>query len=209
MEHQVTYRLRGRQKSRIGARLAVIYLLDAKPAAAIDALQRTRGAALPPALEAERRYLEARALADLGRSDEALALLGEDDSGAAELLRADIFWRGRRWSEAAQTAQALLGERWRNESELSPREQTQVVQIAVSLYMSDNIDRLRALQRQYGDKMRDGPHAETFRLLTQKVDLSKTEFRKLAGEIARTAELEAFMTNYRDMVKSGGLSALN
>ena len=164
---------------------------------------------LPPALETERRYLQARALAETGQADEALSLLGKDDSGAADLLRADIFWRDQRWADAAKTAQSVLGERWRGEDPLSPREQTQVVQIAVSLYMSDDIAKLRQLQNRYGAKMTDGPYSETFRLLTQRVDLSKTEFRKLAGEIARTAELEAFMTSYRDRVKSGGLSALN
>ena len=210
LDHQVTYRLKGEKRSRIGARLAVIYLLDAKPEEALEALTRTRSpGAVPPALEAERRYLQARALADLGRADEALALLGKDDSGAAELLRADILWRDRRWADAAQTAQSVLGERWRTEGELSPREQTQVVQIAVSLYMSDNVGKLRELQSQYGEKMVDGPYAETFRLLTQRIDLSTTEFRERAGEIARTAELEAFMASYRDRVKSGGLSALN
>lgn len=53
------------------------------------------------------------------------------------------------------------------------------------------------------------PHAETFRVLTHKVDQSQSKFRDLAGQIARVADLEAFMASYRNKVKNGGLSAIN
>lgn len=54
-----------------------------------------------------------------------------------------------------------------------------------------------------------GSHAETFRVLTHKVDQSQTKFRDLAGQIVRVADLEAFMASYRNKVKNGGLSAIN
>jgi hypothetical protein len=57
--------------------------------------------------------------------------------------------------------------------------------------------------------MAKGPHAETFRVLTHKVDQSQTKFRDLAGQIARVADLEAFMASYRDKVKNGGLSVID
>ena len=57
--------------------------------------------------------------------------------------------------------------------------------------------------------MAAGPMADTFRVLTHHVDPASTEFRNLATEIARVADLESFMAGYRDRLKSGGLSALN
>lgn len=138
-----------------------------------------------------------------------LALLAADTSPAAELLRAGIYWRGQRWASAASTTETLLGQRWRAGEKLSSIEQSQVVQLAVSYYMAGDSESLKGLNRRYGDKMNKGPHAETFRVLTHKVDQSQTKFRDLAGQIARVADLEAFMASYRNKVKNGGLSAIN
>ncbi|MDP6346233.1 MAG: hypothetical protein QF491_22040, partial [Alphaproteobacteria bacterium] len=209
LEHQVTYRLRGAERIKVETRLAVIYLLNAEPNKALEILRRGKSQSLSEALLAQRRYLQARALAELDKIDEALALLAADDSGAAELLRADIYWRGHRWSRAAQATESLLGQRWQHADGLNSIEQSQVVQLAVSYYMAGDSKALAGIRRRYGQKMVDGPHAETFRVLTHKLDPARTKFRELAGEIARVADLEAFMTSYRNKLKNGGLSALN
>ncbi len=209
LEHQVRYRLRGAEKIKVQTRLAVIYLLDAMPEKALKILEDGKTKSLDGALLAQRRYLQARALSELDKIDEALALLAADDTAPAKLLRADIYWRGQRWASAAETTENLLGQRWRAEDGLNTTEQSQVVQLAVSYYMAGDAKSLKGLNRRYGDKMAKGPHAETFRVLTDKVDQSQTKFRDLAGEIARVADLEAFMASYRNKLKNGGLSALN
>lgn len=209
LQHQVQYRLRGRNRARVATRLAVVYLLDGKAIEAIEALRKSEVANLPAGLAVERKYLHGRALAELGRSDEALALLADDDTGAAELLRADIYWRDQRWPEAARTMSGLLGQRWRQDDELSDTEKKQVIQLAVSFFMAGDPDSLKQVREQYSGKMDKGPMADTFQVLTHNVDPSTTEFRKLASEIARVADLETFMTSYRNRVKKDGLSALN
>ena len=110
---------------------------------------------------------------------------------------------------AASTTETLLGQRWLAGEKLSSIEQSQVVQLAVSYYMAGDSESLKGPNRRYGDKMNKGPHAETFRVLTHKVDQSQTKFCDLAGQIARVADLEAFMASYRNKVKNGGLSAIN
>ena len=209
LEHQVRYRLRGAEKIKVQTRLAVIYLLDAKPEKALKILGNNKVKNLSETLLNQRRYLQAQALAEMDKIDEALALLAADTSEPANLLRAGIYWRGQRWANAAETTENVLGQRWRSEAELNPIEQSQVVQLAVSYYMAGDARSLKGLKSRYGDKMAKGPHAETFRVLTHKVDQSQTEFRDLAGQIARVADLEAFMASYRDKLKNGGLSALN
>lgn len=209
LEHQVRYRLRGAEKIKVQTRLAVIYLLDAMPEKALKILRAGKTKKMGEALLAQRRYLQARALAELDKIDEALALLAADTSDPAKLLRAGIYWRGQRWASAAESTENLLGQRWRADDGLNTIEQSQVVQLAVSYYMAGDAKSLKGLNRRYGDKMAKGPHAETFRVLTHKVDQSQTKFRDLAGQIARVADLEAFMASYRDKLKNGGLSALN
>src|SRR5690606_27643132 len=80
LEGQVRYRLEGAQKARIGARLALVRLLDRDPEASLEALDFSAAEGLDEKLASQRRQLKARALAALGRAEEALAALDGDDS---------------------------------------------------------------------------------------------------------------------------------
>mgnify|MGYP001421544759 CR=1 FL=1 len=53
-------------------------------------------------LNAQRRRLEARALTDLGKVDEAVLLLGTDTTPETKQLRAEIYWRAQDWANAAR-----------------------------------------------------------------------------------------------------------
>src|SRR5205085_8026954 len=104
LEKQVQFRLAGQEKARVATRLALVELLDRKPAAALATLDAaTGGGDIDPNLLRQRQQLRARALLELHRADEALAILGADNSVAADQLRADIYWRGKNWGEAAKT----------------------------------------------------------------------------------------------------------
>ena len=61
LDHQVRFRLKGVQRSRVGSRLAVLRLLNREPAKAVEALALSAGEELPKDLEFQRRYLRARA----------------------------------------------------------------------------------------------------------------------------------------------------
>src|SRR3546814_1151916 len=62
-----------------------------------------------PELEDDRRRVEAKAMFELGRNEDAVALLAGDVSREADLLRADIYWRAEDWSETAKVLQRLAG----------------------------------------------------------------------------------------------------
>ena len=47
---------------------------------------------------------------ELGKNDEAIALLAGDVSIAADQLRADIHWRDKNYREASKVLQRLAGE---------------------------------------------------------------------------------------------------
>jgi hypothetical protein len=209
LQHQVEHRLNGEEKARVGARLAVIRLLDQKPELALQALELSQAQPLAAALTAERSHLQARALADLGRYDQADKMLAGDVSRDAGLLRVDIAWRQKNWPAAVQTLTALLGDRDKDPAPFSATDRQIVLQLAVALSLakdSAGLDRIRGL---YAERLASAPEADAFRVLTNKVDKDDTEFRDLASAIAGVNQLEAFMAGYRAKLKNSQLSAIN
>ncbi|MFX8601195.1 hypothetical protein ABTL95_20185, partial [Acinetobacter baumannii] len=64
LNYQIDNRLRGVARAQIAADLAVIDLLNHKPAQAIAVLNKTRQSSLPASVERQRRMVEARALSE-------------------------------------------------------------------------------------------------------------------------------------------------
>src|SRR3546814_12564248 len=71
LEHQVRFRLKGKEKARAGIKLAVIRLLDQNADGAVAALYGSRTTDLPPELEDDRRRVEAKEMFELGRKEDA------------------------------------------------------------------------------------------------------------------------------------------
>ena len=97
LQHQVDERLRGAAKAQVATDLAAVYLMDRRPEDALATISRSRITRLPEALNAERRLVQARALAELGREEHALELLSADQSSQARTLKADIAWKLQDW----------------------------------------------------------------------------------------------------------------
>ena len=209
LDHQIKFRLNGVDKARVGARLAVIRLLDGDAEGALKALDISMFNALPAGLKSERQYLRARALAFKGASEEALNLISGDDSGTADLLRADIHWRAQNWRDAATAFDKLIGQRWKEPGPLSQVEGQQIIKLAVSEFLSDDAEALISVRDRYVGLMEKSEYADMFNVITHQVDPSSTKFRDLAPAIASVDKFEAFMDNYREKLKTGGLSALN
>jgi tetratricopeptide (TPR) repeat protein len=209
LEHQIQYRLRGEDRARAGARLAVVYLLDRNPDATLKSLQNTNAANLSPAVQQERRLLEARALGDLDRFPEALNLLGQDQSMEARALRAELHWRAKDWVAFARVVGQMLSGRDADPAALSADERKQVMQLAVAYALSNDTAALDDLRRRYEARFRDTPDAATFAAVSSSVSRNASDPRQLAATIAQVGQYEAFMSRYRDRVAKGGLSAIN
>ncbi len=209
LEHQIQYRLRGEDRARAGARLAVVDLLDRKPEAALKALQGTDAQGLSGNLVQERRLLQVRALADLDRFSEALNLLANDQSPDARGLRADIHWRAKDWVAAARVMGQNLGNRFTDPAPLSVDERKQVLQWAVALSMTNDAAGLEDLRKKYQDKMRGTPDAEAFNAIAATIARGAGDPRELASAIAQIGQYEAFMSRYRERVSRGGITAIN
>jgi tetratricopeptide (TPR) repeat protein len=209
LDHQINFRVTAGERAKVGARLAVIYMLDNRPDDALKVLNTTEWQPLTPELVAERQQLKARTLSEIGRFDEALDLIKNDDTEVAVLLRGEIRWREKNWGEAARAYEALLGDRWQQDEPLDDASRRHLLKLAVSLALAGDEPGLERVRNRYHDKISDGADAEAFRVVTGEIDTTGTEFRRLAGQIAQTDRLEAFMASYRDKLAQGGLNAIN
>ena len=104
LDDLVRRRLSGEAKAETGTRLALVRLQNGEPAQALEALEISRVEPMPDALKQERGQLRARALFAQAKPAEALAVLAQDQSEAAERLRQDIHWRQGDWTQAAKVA---------------------------------------------------------------------------------------------------------
>lgn len=197
LAHQVDNRLRGVARAQVATDLAAVYLMDKRPEEALNALRRTRIAGSPTTLVNERRLLEARALADVDRFDHALELLETDRSPEAMALRADIGWEARMWPRAAEWLEAVAGDSWRGTEPLTSDMQSRVLRAAVANRLASNDAAVQRLVGRFGPKMSDGPHSASWRTVTGEVEVDGVVLRDLAGRIAETATLDAFLDEFR------------
>ena len=166
LDHQIQKRLTGAARSTLAAKLAMIRLMNAKPAEALQALHSTRLVDLPQDVKRARLLLEAKALSDLSRTDQALEMLEFERGPEVDRLRADVNWAGRRWREAGEAHERLLGERWRGTEPLDEAAVADVMRAAVAYVMAQETLALDRLRGKFAAKMAQGPDARTFAFLT-------------------------------------------
>jgi hypothetical protein len=171
--------------------------MDGKPQAALAAIRGTRLPELPASIKRARILLEARALSDLSRVDLALEVLDGEAGGEVERLRADIYWTGRRWREAGEAHEQLVGLRWRGADPLTDGERADVIRAAVAFSLGEDALARDRLRSKFAAKMADSPDARTFAFLTQ----PNAAGTGAAGDIARSATnadtLADFLAEYR------------
>ena len=107
LKYQAENRLDGVPRAQVATDLALIYLMDRKPEAALDAINCSRTTLLPTALHSQRRLLEARAWIQLNNLDHAAELLDGDRSAEAQALRAEVAWKRKDWAEAANSTRSV------------------------------------------------------------------------------------------------------
>lgn len=209
LERQVKFRLQGGDKARVGARLALIRLLDRRPEEALAALDESVAPGIGAELALERKRLRARAEFELGDADGALRLLSRDQSHDADLLRADIFWRTQRWAQAAEVFQRLVGRSGQDGRRIDERAATLILNWAVSLSLSNNLEQLSRVRQIFTQQMDNTPFREAFRLITNKTEGDLDDFRTLADRFGEIGRFQAFLTSYRDRLKDKPLSSTN
>jgi hypothetical protein len=197
LQHQVDHRLTGASRAGVAARLAAIRLMDEKPLQALQTLETTYLPELPEDLRRARALLRARALSDLSRTDLALETIEGEPGSDAERLRADILWTGRRWREAGEAHEALVGDVWRRRAPLDDSARTDILRAAIAYGLAGETLGMERLRAKFAGPMAESVDARTFALLTQANAVRTAGFREIAQKATSAETLKAFLSEYR------------
>lgn len=198
LEHQVKYRLEGIPQAAVAARLAMVYLMNASPDKAIAVLRATRQSVLPADVRMQRNQVEARALLDLDRADEAEVVLEGDNDPQAQLLRADIYWKQKNWPRLVQVLRTILPPPGR---ELSPDDRRLVMRAAVAETMLSDEAGLARLRTAYGAAMKGDALGAAFDVITSNDGAGAGNLAGLSNSLADIEKIEAFMKTYKAAFK--------
>ena len=195
--HQIRFRLKGEERARVGAKLALIMLLDRNPKGALSALRNSFQPSLPLDLEDDRRRIRAKATMDLGRYEEAIALLAGDVSREADLLRAHIYWNTKDYSEAAKVLQRLSGDP--TDEGAYPEEQARyILSWAVALQLKRDEAGVKMLRQLYGPGMSKSKLGDAFAYIASESPDGTPDIEEMSRRIAEGDKFDAFLKNYRE-----------
>ncbi len=203
LDHQIKFRLKGVAQSVVASRLAMIYLLDSRPDDALGVLRATRNSQIPDDIRDNRKMIEARALVELGRYDEAEVLIEEYQTKEARDMRSDIYWKSENWDKYISHSNAMLGNRHQSDESLSPKERLAVLRLSVAYVINGDKAGVKALRNRYKAHMDNGLYGDTFEVITAERQLTDLNVRRLTQSIASVAKLETFMESYKAEFTNG------
>lgn len=194
LNYQVTKRLDGVARAQVATRLAMVQMMDHKPAAVLDTLRTTQISTLPDDIAHQRLLMEARALAEQKHFDHALDLIAVDQQPDTQRLRAEIYWQSGNWPLAAKAAEDSLGLRYQDDKPLTDLERAEVMRAAVAYSLANDQASLDRLRANYLAKMNGTPNQAGFLVVTERIDLQGVAFRDAAAKVASIDTLKLFMT---------------
>ncbi len=197
LQYQIERRLTGPARASVSARLATIRLMEGKPLEALATLDATHLPGLPEDVRRARALLRARALSDLSRTDLALETVEGETGTDADRLRADILWAARRWREAGEAHELLLGPAWRSGKPLDDAAQADVIRAAIAYGLAGEGLGLERLKAKFSGLMAESADARTFAMLTRPDAARSPAFRDAALKATKAETLAAFLTEYR------------
>ncbi|GFE73378.1 hypothetical protein [Novosphingobium sp. TCA1] len=144
----------------LSARVATLFILAGRPDRALQTLRKSDDPSFPDPMIAARKRVEAAALSQIGRIDEAMAVL--QDVPDADTLRAEILWKQRDWARYAEASAAGLP----TGRGLDAIGQAVVLRHAISLAMLGREEALSGLHARYAAAFQGLPSAPVFEMLT-------------------------------------------
>ena len=204
LENQVKYRVSGEPRARVGAELALLYLFNQQPNEAISAIQVTNFAAANAELQLKRSQITAKALASLGKPEEAMGIIARDKSRDGNLLRLEILWGSKDWPNVINQAEDILAARPNLTAPLDPRETEVLLKLVLGYNFEGDHTQLKYLRDYYANLLPDSSYKQIFDFLTNDTTpLDTSDFNLVAQQISHT---ESFMGQFKEKIAAGKLS---
>jgi len=210
LDAQIKFRLTGVDRARVGNQLALIHLLNGQYEQAINALDLSADPAITPELEEQRRLLRARGLMGMDRDAAALALIEDDESLAADQLRAEMHWDQGNWLEASKALRNLLGhDGIRPGQQLEEDQAILVLNYAIALTLAGNDRAIAHVNRDYGAAMAQTELAEPFKLIATPERFGLLDVSQVADKVREAEAFGTFLAEYKEQLATTPLSAIN
>lgn len=204
LEHQIKFRVSGAARAQVGARLALLYLLNKQPQRALEVLEITNYGNTDGQLRRQRMQLAAQALAGTGRPEQGLAMLAGDDTKQGAKLRMEILWEMQDWSNVVNEAEGMLAKRPNLTDPLSTSEAELLLKLSLAYAFEGDALQLKFLRDYYMGLLGDTPYKEIFEFITNDTaPLDTDDFNLVAQQISRT---ESFLDSFRKTIAEGRLS---
>ncbi len=207
LQKQVDTRLHGADQARVASRLAAIYLLDKEPAKALPVLDIAQGFYEKqtdkdlPLLLLRAQLMRARALSQLGRTPEALAMLAKfPPNPEVNSLRADIAWQAGLWDQAAVALQDMILDQGIDPAKPLTQKQADIIlNRAVALNLSGNKVALANLHSRYEDAMNKTSRAKLFDVVARPRESALLSDKQTLEAIVSEVDIfKDFLDSYRN-----------
>ncbi|OPZ78372.1 MAG: hypothetical protein BWY78_00628 [Alphaproteobacteria bacterium ADurb.Bin438] len=204
LKNQVEHRLEGREKAIIGARLALINIMNNKPAYALKVIEDTDYFDISNNLKWQRKLIKAKALSEMGKKDEAIKLVENDDTNDAKLLKTEILWSAKRWDEVSDVLRGMIKRPVKGEA-LEKGQADILIDWITALRLAGREKVLLRVRENFEPYVKGTRYYDTFNLLTDVSDKG-TAFTGLSDQIKSAEGFKSFMNSYVDKMKQDGLS---
>ena len=200
LDRQMRTQLEKEPRSKIGAKLAGIYLLNHKPDKALITLQDSVYGENQSLLRLQRNRIAAEAMVDLGKLDIAMQTLGDDNSLDTDKIRIRIYWQQKDWSKLAARIENLLKLRPDITAPMSLDESEYLIKLALAYVFQDNKVQLQYLRDYFTPLMKDNPNAQVFDFITSKdISINSRNFDEVLKSVENT---DTFIKNYKAKIAS-------
>ena len=206
LSKQLKYsRLSPLERSKTGTRLALINLFEGNPSDALEILNLTETPDLPESLKTHRKIIRAKTLAELGHTQEAIALLDGDFSKNALLMKSEFYWNNQEWDKASDTIRYLV-EKPRSGHPLSEKQMEYILDWATALNMAGKTTVLVRLRNKFMPFFKDTKYYSTFSILTSNLEDDKVDLTAVNQAINDISAFRNFTRIYNDSLRNGSLS---